>query len=646
MDDSIFKVVGELALDSHMRRSPDLTFNLPENFSQLVKEETTDYLVDGKTVRFSSIEARNRCVAAYVFEKNRMAFANDAQQWLTTGNELWRQEIGDSDSACGRLLAFVDGINDLFSTAAIAIEDKKIQLFEILRVVESAVPYLKRISVDGLIKLCTAHFERSKNHVAIGTIFNSVEKILTNRPDVCREIHARIKFDTTEVTSPLHLVSLLPLAQSDPAAVVQLSLEDAESSNDNLKSAALWTLGRLITAQVIPAEASAKTSRTVVLNMSATNERVRQTAITVAAHALPVSDDFLDPLVLLAKSDDQYALVAIANTLMMNLKELKNRKHFNEWIRLLCKLTPESKGGIDNFDSVLYRLIQDESKQQLVLSCLTDWVDAHADELQKDSLVGELFNSTASELANRPELFSEIITVWLLADSRRQASAAAGLLSYMWVHGFKKVEFSSKHLDGLEQRDLLFLARRMLGYVSSEDHLISLIMSLLKIDDPQHRTFGLVHSLFVQELGQDYPETALEALEAAKSSATEAEWITYYTTIIDEIRSWINTLKSLPKLTEISPSPALQRQFAKARAKQMNAISEEAEQKSIWSMIATKIPIKAGLGSFSFRNGRYTEPSYMQPYSTEIALPRRHAIDTVGYELSRFLFRLAKRDEE
>lgn len=644
-DCDLVRAVGEIALDLHMNRPDELSSTLPPESPQPFQKETDDYFIDGKTVSFSSVEARNRCVATYVFEKNQQAFANDMQMWLSTAFELWKHESGNPDSAAGRLLALVDERKDLFSIAATALENKSIQVLNVLHVVEAALPYLEKVSVNGIVNLCIAQFERTKDNTAISILFSNLEKMLVAHPKVCREIHSRIRSNAVEATTALHSLALLSLAQSSTAEAVRLALEDAESSDVILKTAALWTLRLLFKLPMLTAEMLHTVSVAIIKNMSDAVERVRQTAISVAAHVAPTTEVFDEPLTRLGESGDQHALAEIANTLMMNKAGMKDKAHFNEWVRLLCKLSPRTKWGVDSFDHVLYQLISDESQQQFAIACLTDWIHAHAEDMENHKVVTKLFDSTASELAKHPALLSQTITDWFLSDNWRVTSAAAGLLSYLWVHGRKSLEFNSSRLDTLDHNDLLFLARRMLGYVSSEDHLISLAMSFLKTKDAPQRTFGIVRSLLVDELGQDYPASTVETLEAAKSSITESEWLTFYSSIIEKIDGHMKTLEALPRLTELRPPPSLQRQFVKARAKQMSEAAEEASKGSIIQQLATKIPIKAGIGWFNFHDGSYSSPSYMKSFSQSISLPRRLMLDEVGYEISRFFMRLAKRGE-
>lgn len=107
----------------------------------------------------------------------------------------------------------------------------------------------------------------------------------------------------------------------------------------------------------------------------------------------------------------------------------------------------------------------------------------------------------------------------------------------------------------------------------------------------------------------------------------------------------VNAQSSLPMLNELRPPTRLHRLFARARAKQMNESVEEASKDSIWRQIATQITIKAGRGTFSYRDANYGPSMKLSSMSHSIELPRREAFDPIGNSIRHLGFRLAKRDE-
>lgn len=639
-------MIGALAQNLHNTRSDELCCDIPmESLGNLHQVESAEYSIDDKIIRFASLEARNRCVASYVFETNKTVFASNLRMWLDAAHDLWRCEIGKADTASGRLLALVHETDDILSIAANAIQAKSVDVFDALHVIKAALPYLNELVVEEVFRLCAAQYEGTKNDLFAGMIFSELERYFVRQPQTARAAHLFFRGNLAEYTASLHSVAIIALAKSSPEEAVRLSLEDSKSQSVILKSAALWTLGRLLASSLVTSDSIPSVSSTIIAHMDDSVEQVRLSAIHAAAQAVPIMDAFDASLTSLGEAGDQYALSASANALFMNMAEMKRKANFENWLHLLRKVLPSSKGVLDNFDHVLGQMIADPEQQQLAISCLTEWVEENAKDVPRDKSAAELFDGTIGEIANRPELLSQVITDWFLSDGRQLAAATAGLLSFLWVRKLREVEFSVPRLDGLEQGDLIFLVRRMLGFVTSEEHLLSLTMSLLKTKDAPQRTFGIVHSLLIDEIGRDYPSSTIEMLETANSPTTNAHLSALYSSAIKVINDRINVLEALPRLTELRPPPRLQRQFSGAHAKQIEAASEDAKKHSIMRQIATEIPIKAGIGSFSFHDGNLTEPTHFRSVSTSISLPRRYVIDTVGYEIHGMMFRLAKREQ-
>lgn len=642
----MMEIIGALALNLHKNRSDELICDIPmESTDSFYPGEFADYLIDDKIIRFASLEARNRYVASYEFERNKTAFVGDARKWLDIAHDLWRCEIGKADSASGRLLALVHETDDIFSIATNAIETESARVFDVLHVIKAALPYLNELVVEEIFRLCAAQNEGTKNDLFAGMIFGELEKFFVKQPNTARAVHLFFRGNIAEETANLHSVSLIALAKSSPEDAVRLALVDTESLNIILKSVALWTLGRLLASSLVTADSTSSVSSTIIAHLTNSAEQVRLSAIRAAAQAAPIMDAFDDSLISLGEAGDQHALSAVANALFMSTSEMKRKANFNAWFRLLRKVLPSSKGVLENFDYVLGQMIADPEQQQFAIACLTDWVEANAKDVPRDKSAVELFDGTVSKIANCPELLSQVITDWFLSDKGQLAAAAAGLLSHLWVRQFREPEFSTLRLDGLEPNDLMFLVRRMLGFVSYEEHLLSLTMSLLKTKDAPLRTFSLVHSLLIDELGEDYPSSTIEMLESAKVATTDTGLLALYSSALKSINDRINELDSLPQLAELKPPPKLRRQFSRAHAKQMEAASEDAKKNSIMCQIATEIPIKAGVGSFSFRHGSFTEPTHFHSISTSFSLPRRYSTDAVGSEIRGLKFRIAKRDK-
>lgn len=645
-NNDVIALIGPLALKLYTDESDELSTELNDapNWSKTA-EPSEDYKIEGHTVYFSSVAARNRVVAAFTYQKHQEEFENDEEKWIPLAYDLCRHEIGSEDSAAGRLLAFVHERTDVLTIGATAINNKTIEVFRALSTIEAALPYLKTLDVDGIERLSESQHELTKGDAAAGLFFAGLGKTLVGHPELCRDIYHRLRARITEATADLYSRALVALASSAPQEALKVALQDSESEIDLLRGVALWTLGRLIVLSLADVEEDPAIRDVIILNMSHSTENVSRTAMLAAAGATPRTDAFVDELSKLGRSADQVSLLAIAHAVWANLADIKTKPYFPSWLRYLCKLPLESKGILDQFDYVLSRLLSDTSHQDLVLSCLAEWITVNGKGGPHDDSIPEYFHMSTVELARHPVLLSRLITDWLLADNRRLPSAAAGLLRYLHVHGLDKPELSVERLDSLESSELLFLARRLLGFVFYDDHLLSLSMSFFRTKNAPNRTFPILRALLVDEVGYDYPSSTIEALVAANRIEERPEYKDFYSHTIDALRSRTKALDDLPRLTELRPPPTLQRQFAKARAKQISKGMMSERKKSILRQIVTEVPIKAGIGWFSFREDAYTEPSYLKSISHSVELPRRHTLDTVGSELRLWSMSRATRDD-
>ena len=103
--------------------------------------------------------------------------------------------------------------------------------------------------------------------------------------------------------------------------------------------------GRLLVEALVPVDRTQSVEATLLSSLSSPEERVRQSAIRTTAKTIPILDTFSEPLTKLAETGNQDALNAIADILLMYMKEMQNQTKFNDWLRLLCKLSPSSSCG-------------------------------------------------------------------------------------------------------------------------------------------------------------------------------------------------------------------------------------------------------------------------------------------------------------
>ncbi|WP_454711343.1 hypothetical protein [Cupriavidus nantongensis] len=597
-----------------------------------------------EAIEFESLEVRNGIVAAAAYERLHLSSGFDSNALFERAYGLWRHEIGHSDQASGRLLALASKSVDVLAVGAQRIRSGS-DVFDVLHLVEAVLPYLSSLEVPSIVDLSIAKYEPTKGDLMAGAINGALEKWLEKRPDVACELHAKVLEGLSEATSSLLGNAIVALSKSDYAAAVEMAKADARSDVLMQAQVGTWTLGRLLLDDHASPEAINVVVETVTNLIGSDQRDIRSQAIRAAVGAMHTMAAFDSLLQRLAESGDQDVLCAAATALFLKGKEIRERGITQCWLHLLPALEPEFKGAIRDLDYAMSRLVSEPGYATMVLSALSQWIANHGERIAIDSNTAELFDGTIRKLLPLEEIWPSLVTDWLLSDRQEHAAALAGILTRLSNHGETEIRLDKGRLDELSTDDLLFLARRMLGYVHDRAQVTSLALSMLQSNDVEKRIYALLRALLVDEIGYDYPGSTVDALRKAAEEMSSVGNKDFLQTTAEAINRAAEAQSSLPSLNELRPSTKLRTLFSRARAKQVENSLEEASKNSIWRQIATQIPIKAGMGTFSYRDSSYGPAMKLSSMSHSIELPRREAFDPIGNSIRHLGFRLAKRDE-
>lgn len=640
--------ICNLALSLHNQKNTELSISRSaRSASNESAIQNSIWTEDGDQLRFSSLAARNYCAALAIYrDLKEKKVEKEADALFSAAHDLSRNELGNADLACVRFLSLASEHTNILLAAATLIEAGQHRVWDVLRLVQVAMPYLKKIEASDLIAIVTVQHPKTTGDTARGLLFNAIEDRLVHEPSLAWDLYNALKRDLNESTSNLYCAALYALtAKSQQAEALHKAREDAHSQKPLVASAALWVLGRALSARSLPANLAQQCQSTLVEMLTDAQEEIRQSAMRAVAQAAATQHSLIEDLLRVAESGNQYPLLVLADFVSMNHEVLKEHESLPKILRTLIGLEPESSEGIQNFDWVLHSIFAEEKYRELVMECLTEWTIRHGSTKLRDTDLIELFNQTISSVANDAPRLAKLITNWLLADQQQLAGACGGLINALWVRGFKQPIFSKEILDRASDADLKFLARRMLGYVISEEPLLSMTFSLLNTDDAPRRTFGLIHALLVQEVGRDYIRTTLEAI-SEKLQIQLPEEIALLKSAHAKLSAYAKNIEELPRLQELRPPAQLRRMIALKRSRQMRESMDAATEKSIFRQISTQVPLKAGTGWFSVTKSGVSETHRLQSISHQVSLPRRALVDPVGYAITGLGYRIAKRGDE
>jgi hypothetical protein len=449
----------------------------------------------------------------------------------------------------------------------------------------------------------------------------------------------------TDATANLLSNAVVALAKSDYAAALELSKADVRDALPLRAQVGTWTLGRLLLEEHASTEQRAIIAALLTNLIESSEGDLRIQAVRAATSAMHVNPTFDALLKRLAAEGDQDVLSSVATALFLKADEMLSRGEMHEWMDLMIALAPDRKGAIDNLDNAMARLLSQPANSPVVVAALTKWVARHGRRVAIDKSVANLFGDSINKLSSIEPAWSTLLTGWLLSDKQEHAACLAGILAALSHHEALSTRLNKEQLDALDAADLLFLARRMMGYVHDRAQVTSMALSMLESQDANERIFPVLYALLVSEIGYDYPGSTITSCKAVAESCTSEDAKAFLARVVEALEHIGKAFSDLPRLKELSPSLKFRRQFALARAKQMSDSMEEASKKSIWRQIATPIPIKAGKGTFNYRNSSYGPSMQMSSISHSIEMPRREVFDPVGNAIRSLEFRLAKRGE-
>lgn len=607
--------------------------------SGLLSEDTEGFKFLDNTVL---IEAATR----HFVSSNLQDLTGDPKHCFERLHEVWVKEIGKKELVSGHALAILHNLEqlDAFLWAQQAIEAGS-NVFNVLNIFEGAILLLVDALPSSILSFFAGHYEKVKNDLAGGRLFSKLAKWFASHPKAAhrtQELHLR---DPRESYVSVSCSALQGLASNNFRLGFASITRAARSKETLVSRPALIAMGL---ADYSKASRSRALSAAIELChhiVDSAKHPSMSAAVLTLGRLLTYDTRIVDMLIQAGETKDPEALYALSDFLFIHEQTYGERDWFERLLQLLTVTKPEHKGILSNIDMIMMKRIHSVAHQQGVLEFINAWLANQSDGIEGKTLK-TAFPDTLAELVRKPELLGQTLTIWLLADDLRFPLAARELVSRLRLSGNKSIRLDATALDGLSLNEFRFLTRRILGYLAGEDVVIPLFFSMVYTQDADKRSFGFVKEVLSNRVGYDYPFQTADYLKLQQNDPRHGEDIKQLCQdIIGMIESRMQTLNVLPDVRELQAPFMKTRRFRIERAHQMDKAFEEANKDSIMSLIATRIPLKAGRRSFQNLDGRFTEPMELKSFSHSIAIPRSETTDPAGAERERMLFRRARRGD-
>lgn len=638
--------IEQLAHALHEKDCQELEIEIPQGAQLRITEIPGVSISEGK-LRFLTLSDRNRIVAAHVLA-DMGERRSDADVLWNAAQALWRREIGHPDLASGRLLAASHPHPDLLLTAASRMTSAP-EAFKVLHLVEAALPHLDKLDLDALLALCDVEQPLTQGDMAGGIFYNRLQQWLALRPAESRELVEKILALPSQTRGNLLGAAWMAWFGHDPQVAASQLLAASTRVEDPLPKLTCWIAGRMLAeSPKEPAHAN-RLEDLILSRISSANESERLGGLAAATSLLHLRRRFDGALRQLIANGDPESAAYVAQALARKAEPLIAASLFFDWLLQCVALNETFSGVLGQLDYTLSTLMKPDSQHiNSVFEFFEHWIVAQPQhKAGRDGRFAEQFDQCAQLILDRPDLCARMITQWMLRDGLALPSAVAGVVSKMdRRRGGSILRFDAALLATASEADLMFLGKRVLGFLLEADHMLSLALSLLEVTDAKKRVHPMMRWLLQQEIGYDYPSTTIERLRSQATDSEDADTKMLLLDIAVALEAHLAALEGLPRLRELAPPRALRRELQKARAKQMEHSVREGRKSSVLAQLVSTVHVKAGAASFQYLQDEFSQPMHFASHSFSIELPRREGMDPVGNAYRLHKLRVAKRGDQ
>lgn len=595
--------------------------------------------VNGENFTFVSVGVRDELAAEHYFKAD--SAAGIKAKWIDRAFEIRRRENRRSEGVLDNYLRFVCGKLDIIREAARAIEQKKERVFGILDFVRTALPHVQVIKPTSLIALTEAQHEQIKGDGARGVFLNALETHIKTDIRKLEEVINSVRPKLNDANATLYRLSLISLAIKKPSKATDIALKDALSKKPKDAEVSVWALGRLLALSRVPKQKRKKAISQLRSSLSHSKSDVRRSAIAGIAECVLSSPELEQDFKKMLLNENIHAYRALSAIMWQQSAVALAHPNFEDWLLYLTKLPISEYGALDHVDLVLSECL-DAGASETVLKFYTGFLETKsANEIGKKDLPS-LFKTSFHKLLEDKNLRDRLITEWLGCESRSLVVGVEAVLGELQLHKLPRPEFCSNTVDKFDDAALILAFKRMLGVVLYSEQYMSLVFSLFKVKRAEKRTYHHIEDILKNEVGLDYPGDTIKYCKTFCKRRKSGEVFELCNRVVASIEAYMGALRQLPDLSELKPSQKLLEKTRAAQTETMQRAQKSAEESSLVSLF-TRIPLKAGRATFSYHGDAYQAPSGLHSFEHTVSFPRQHSLDSVGYEISRLIYRASKR---
>lgn len=533
-----------------------------------------------------------------------------------------------------------NGIN-VCQLGAEAISDG-INPFDVMNVLEGAIPDLS-LEIGSFVGLLEKLYCGTQNDLLAHIQYQSIDTLVEKQPDFSRQLLTAL----LEIDRPFIQGYIASLFRSISVGNEEQTQQELEVLKEHNSVHVINGLINALSNLNYKVEKGGRLLKKTFQIFDFLEGKEIEDIDACTAHAygqlINVSSKASERILHYADKNKPLVDYAISRVLFLNAEEHGDEGWFRDSLRPLSRTLCDHKGAIDNLDYILSALIEKKKNSELVETFFVNWL-LESDYSGREDKLADLFGSTFAAFVKEKNFLWKFITRLFNHDNHKVHNAASEVTRFCNLHKIEPLKFDRNELGGLEEKDILYIVRKVLGYVIDSKTQSSLILSLLDKSPRNKKLQSLVHSVFVGYIGVEYPRPALEFLKQELISTKGKIKPHLIRDAINEIEKSLNEREQLTHLKEIMPPSQQINKVLLEQDKVMSASMKEARKGGI-SNLFKNILLKDGNGSFSYVGNDYRSVSKLSSHSSYFELPCSEIFHPVHAAIERAGFRRASRGD-
>ncbi|HBI5657157.1 TPA: hypothetical protein K8C35_002784 [Legionella pneumophila] len=566
---------------------------------------------------------------------------NDPYQLINSALALQRQYPFDSEEFCILISEFINSKQlDIFRITLIAI-NSGINIFDAATLMVKILSRLDIINPDSLLDFLALFGESTKNDLASNMFYEPIKGlagIINKNTD---------KIETTILTRKdsrlygyLNAIYLGAVSKDFNVGYEKI-LMLLNSGDNELIATGLRSLGTISELSISKIQEIQNRVSDFCLNENMT---IATNAVFALCKFAEKEKALKEKIIYFSKSIHPEIQYEIARYLQS--KAAVFDEYHLELTLNICHYDLKWNGISQSLDFILFEL-DNNNRIEETIQIINKWISSHGRESLQNIKFEEIFHYSINNIIKNQTLLSYFATNWLNSDDSRFHYILSRLFDYLCIYNKTPVELNPEMLITLERNDLLYILRKILGYIHDYEKSIYLVASLLKIKLTPDST-NLIKSTLIEEYGSRHPLKAIEILKSllTKDSKYSVGSKKILRACLKEITKQNLQLEKLDRIPELQPNIDTQIKLKLAMQKSISNASAEALNSSVFLGCANCIQLKEGYSWFSYNQEQDIIVNKMQKLSHSIDVPRGEMLDEVGMALARFNYRCVKRGEQ